>query len=71
VVGIGDEAGEAVGTTSQGYTLLSGMTNDWSAVCRGLARKRERFCRDDKLRRGGVDNVGGRAVGVYAVPSTP
>jgi hypothetical protein len=57
VVDMGDEAGEAVDTTSQGYTLLSDMANDWSAVCRATI-KRERFCRDDKLGRGGVDNVG-------------
>jgi hypothetical protein len=37
----------------------------------GGGRKREKFCGDDKLGRGGVDNVGGRAIGVYAVPSTP
>jgi hypothetical protein len=45
------------------HSRLTWQTNR-SAVCRG------KFCRDDKLGRGGADSVGDRTVGVYAVPST-
>ena len=49
MIDIDDETGEAVGMMSQGYTLLSDMANDWSAVCRGRQERGRGFAETTNL----------------------